>query len=69
MDKWNVSTMPPRWMNVTITILKWFMVTLPFEICSVKVIVNPEMPSSESWLWVCIHCMACWNLIRWTDNK
>ena len=69
MDKWNVSTMPPRWMNVTITILKWFMVTLPFVICSVKVIVNPEMPTSESWLWVCIHCMACWNLIRWSDNK
>ena len=68
MDKWNVSMMP-RWMDVLMIVLKWFMITLPFVICSVKVIVNPEMPISESWLWVCIHCMACWNLIRWADNK
>ena len=68
MDKWNVS-MVPRWMDVLMIVLKWFMVTLPFVVCSVQVIVNPEMPTSESWLWVCIHCMACWNLIRWTDNK
>ena len=64
----NISKMP-RWIDTTVIMLKWFMVTLPFVICLTQVIINPEMSASESWLWVCVHCMACWNLIRWSDNK
>ena len=68
MDKWNDVDMMPRWMHLSMMVLKWMMVMLPFVICSIMFFVS-ELSTTENWMWTCIHIMACWNIIKMADEK
>ena len=60
--------MMPKWMNVSMMILRWMMVMIPFVICSVMMFVT-EMSSTENWMWTCIYIMSLMNIIKMTDEK
>ena len=68
MDKWNDVNMMPIWMTLSMMILKWMMVMLPFVICSIMMFVT-EMSMSENWMWTCIYIMSLMNIIRMADEK
>ena len=70
MDKWNNDgiSMMPKWMNVSLMVLKWMMVMLPFVICSIMMFVT-EMSMTENWMWTCIYMMSLMNIIKMTDEK
>ena len=70
MDKWNNDgiSMMPRWMTLSMMVLKWMMVMLPFVICSIMMFVT-EMSMTENWMWTCIYMMSLMNIIKMTDEK
>ena len=70
MDKWNNDgiSMMPRWMTLSMMVLKWMMVMLPFVICSIMMFVT-EMSMTENWMWTCIYIMSLMNIIRMADEK
>ena len=68
MDKWNDVDMMPRWMTLSLMVLKWMMVMLPFVICSIMMFVT-EMSMTENWMWTCIYMMSLMNIIRMADEK
>ena len=68
MDKWNDVDMMPRWMNLSMMVLKWMMVMLQFVICSIMMFVT-EMSMTENWMWTCIYMMSLMNIIKMTDEK
>ena len=68
MDKWNDVGLMPRWMSLSLMVLKWMMVMLPFVICSIMMFVT-EMSMTENWMWTCIYIMSLMNIIRMADEK
>ena len=70
MDKWNNQgiSMMPRWMNVSLIVLKWMMVMIPFVICSIMLFVT-EMNTNQEWMWTCIYIMSLTQIIKMADEK
>jgi len=60
--------MMPRWMNITLYVMKWMMTMLPFIICSIMMFVS-EMSTTENWMWTCIYIMSLVNIIKMADEK
>jgi hypothetical protein len=60
--------MIPRWMNISLIVLKWMMVMIPFIICSTMMFVT-EMNMNQEWMWTCIYIMSLMNIINMTDKK
>ena len=58
----------PRWMSISLIVLKWMMVMMPFAICSVMMFVT-EMSMTENYMWTCIYIMSLMNIINMTDKK
>ena len=68
MDKANDWIVEPKWMKVSLMILKWMMVMMPFVICSIMMFVT-EMSSTENWMWTCIYVMSLMRIIDMADGK
>ena len=70
MDKWNNDgiSMMPRWMTLSMMILKWMMVMIPFVICSIMLFVT-EMNTNQEWMWTCIYIMSLTQIIKMADEK
>ena len=70
MDKWNNDgiSMMPRWMTLSMMVLKWMMVMLPFVICSIMLFVT-EMNTNQEWMWTCIYIMSLTQIIKIADEK
>ena len=68
MDKDISFGLAPRWMRVSLIVLKWMMVMMPFVICSIMMFVT-EMSMTENWMWTCIYIMSLMNIIRMADEK
>ena len=60
--------MMPRWMTLSMTVLKWMMVMLPFVICSIMLFVT-EMNTNQEWMWTCIYIMSLTQIIKMADEK
>ena len=70
MDRWNDNgiSMIPRWMSLSMMVLKWMMVMLPFVICSIMMFVT-EMNTNQEWMWTCIYIMSLTQIIKMADEK
>ena len=70
MDRWNDDgiSMMPRWMILSMVVLKWMMVMMPFVICSIMMFVT-EMSTTENWMWTCIYIMSLTQIIKMADEK
>ena len=70
MDRWNDNgiSMIPRWMSLSLMVLKWMMVMLPFVICSIMLFVT-EMNTNQEWMWTCIYIMSLTQIIKMADEK
>ena len=70
MDRWNDNgiSMIPRWMSLSMMVLKWMMVMLPFVICSIMLFVS-EMNTNQEWMWTCIYIMSLTQIIKMADEK
>ena len=68
MDKWNDVGLMPRWMSLSMMVLKWMMVMLPFVICSIMLFVS-EMNTTQEWMWTCIYIMSLTQIIKMADEK
>ena len=68
MDKWNNVSMMPRWMTLSLMVLKWMMVMMPFVICSIMLFVS-EMNTNQEWMWTCIYIMSLTQIIKMADEK
>ena len=68
MDKWTDVSMMPRWMTLSLMVLKWMMVMLPFVICSIMLFVS-EMNTNQEWMWTCIYIMSLTQIIKMADVK
>jgi len=64
-QEWDLA---PRWMMVSLYVLKWMMVMMPFVICSIMMFVT-EMSSTENWMWTCVYIMSLMNIINMADKK
>ena len=60
--------MMPKWMNVSMMVLKWMMVMLPFIICSIMLFVT-EMNTNQEWMWTCIYIMSLVQIINMSNEK
>ena len=67
MDKW-IGLEAPRWMRVSLIILKWLMTILPFTICSVIFLIQGEMSMTEEWLWTCVYILSCLAILNMTNE-
>ena len=65
--KW-IGVGAPRWMIVSLMILKWMMVMLPFIICSIMFFIT-EMNTNQEWMWTCIYIMSLTQIIKMADEK
>ena len=68
MDKWTDVSMMPRWMTLSLMVLKWMMVMLPFVICSIMLFVS-EMNTNQELMWTCIYIMSLTQIIKMADEK
>ena len=67
MEKW-LGLESPRWMRVSLYVLKWVMVMTPFTICSVIFLIQGEMSMTEEWLWTCVYILSCLAILNMTNE-
>ena len=60
--------MMPKWMNISMIILKWLMVMLPFIISSIVFFVY-DISGIDEWMWTCIYIMSLTKIIDMADSK
>ena len=58
----------PRWMSLSMMVLKWMMVMIPFVICSIMMFVT-EMNTNQDLMWTCIYIISLMNIIKMADEK
>ena len=58
----------PKWMNISMIILKWLMVMLPFIISSIVFFVY-DVSGINEWMWTCIYIMSLTKIIDMADSK
>ena len=68
MDKW-IGIESPKWMRVSLTILKWLVTITPMVICSIYFLIQGEMSTSEEWLWTSVYILSCLAVINMVDSK
>ena len=68
MDKGIKINMMPKWMNVTMTICKWFIYVMPFIITSVMFFSISELTTWDNWLLTCMYLLSLANIINMTDK-
>ena len=59
----------PRWLNITLIILKGTIVLIPFIISSIAMIWESNMSIMESGLWNCIWLMSLLHILNYADSK
>ena len=69
MDKGIKINIIPKWMNITMTVCKWFVCIVPFIITSVMWFSISELTTWDNWLLTCIYSLSVANIINMTDKK
>ena len=67
MDKW-MGMESPRWMRISLYVLKWIMVMIPFVVSSIALFYEPNMSISESGIWNCIWMISLIKIIDMSDE-
>ena len=67
MEKW-LGLESPRWMRVSLYVLKWVMVMTPFTICSVFFFMQGEWSMMEEWLWTSVYILSCLAILNMTNE-
>ena len=58
----------PRWMRISLYVLKWIMVMIPFVVSSIALFYEPNMSISESGIWNCIWMISLIKIIDMSDE-
>ena len=61
--------MIPKWLRISMIILKGTMVLLPFIISSIAMFYESDMGIMESGLWNCIWIMSLLHILNYADEK
>ena len=61
--------MIPRWLNVSMIILRGSIILIPFIISSIAMFYEPNMSIMESGLWNCIWLMSLLHILNYADEK
>jgi|TARA_B100000073_G_scaffold226542_1_gene188928 hypothetical protein len=69
MDKLNGLDMMPKWLKLSMIVLKGAMVLIPFIISSIAMFYESDMNIMESGLWNCIWLMSLLHIINYADEK
>ena len=59
----------PKWLRITMIILKGTIVLIPFIISSIAMFYESDMGIMESGLWNCIWIMSLLQIINYADEK
>ena len=69
MHKLNGLDMMPKWLKLSMIVLKGAMVLIPFIISSIAMFYESDMNIMESGLWNCIWLMSLLHIINYADEK
>ena len=61
--------MIPKWLRISMIILKGTMVLIPFIISSIDMFYESDMNIMESGLWNCIWLMSLLHILNYADEK
>ena len=61
--------MIPKWLRISMIILKGTMVLIPFIISSIAMFYESDMGIMESGLWNCMWLMSLLHIINYADEK
>ena len=61
--------MIPKWLRISMIILKGTIVLIPFIISSIAMFYESDMGIMESGLWNCIWLMSLLHILNYTDEK
>ena len=61
--------MIPKWLRISMIILKGAIVLIPFIISSIAMFYESDMNIMESGLWNCIWIMSLLQIINYADEK
>jgi len=61
--------MIPKWLRITMIIIKGSMVLIPFIISSIAMFYESDMSIMESGLWNCIWLMSLLHILNYADEK
>ena len=59
----------PRWLRISMIILKGTIVLIPFIISSIAMFYESDMGIMESGLWNCIWLMSLLHILNYADEK
>ena len=59
----------PKWLRISMIILKGVLVLLPFIISSIAMFYKSDMGIMESGLWNCIWIMSLLHILNYADEK
>ena len=59
----------PKWLRITMIILKGSMVLIPFIISSIAMFYESDFTIMESGLWHCIWLMSLLHILNYADEK
>ena len=59
----------PRWLRISMIILKGTIVLIPFIISSIAMFYESDMNIMESGLWNCIWLMSLLHILNYADEK
>ena len=59
----------PRWLRISMIILKGTIVLIPFIISSIAMFYESDMNIMESGLWNCIWIMSLLHILNYADEK
>ena len=61
--------MIPKWLRISMIILKGVVVLIPFIISSIAMFYESDMGIMESGLWNCIWLMSLLHILNYADEK
>ena len=61
--------MIPKWLRISMIILKGVVVLIPFIISSIAMFYESDMNIMESGLWNCIWLMSLLHILNYADEK
>ena len=59
----------PRWLRITMIIVKGSLVVIPFIISSIAMFYEPNMGIMENCIWNCIWMFSLLHMINYVDEK
>ena len=61
--------MIPRWLNISMIILRGSIILIPFIISSIAMFYEPNMSIMESGLWNCIWLMSLLHILNYANER